>query len=309
MGGRHPESSERLDAIEDRLIACGLADFLEKRQADAASNDMLAIAHSPAYISWLQNEHEALLQEIATGGAAYRYIDSDTRINPYSLQAARRAAGLAIAATQAVFSGELENAFCATRPPGHHAKREHGSGFCIFNNVALAALYALNILGLERIAIVDFDLHHGDGTESIFAGDQRALMVGFFQHGAFPYEDDVLGSTCSYVSPSGNMLNIPIERYTKGDMVQEVVRTQWLPALDKFAPQMIFISAGFDAHCEDDMSQLGLLESDYAWITSQIVHIAKRHAKGRIVSCLEGGYDLSALGRNVGVHLRALMGG
>ena len=300
MGEGHPESPERLSAIEDRLIASGLANFLEHRQASPATDSQLQMAHSPAYIARLQSEQEILRQERAAGGPAYRYVDSETMLNEFTCLAARRAAGLAIESTRAVASGELTNAFCAIRPPGHHAQKSHAHGFCFFNNVALAALYALNHLGLERVAIVDFDVHHGDGTQSILAPDPRVLLAGFFQYPFFPFADTPF--------TAGNTLNIPVERYTKGSAIREMITSRWLPALDEFAPQMIFISAGFDAHREDDMGQLGLVENDYAWITRQIMQIAKRHASGRIVSCLEGGYDLSALGRSVEVHIRALAG-
>ncbi|CAK7023983.1 Histone deacetylase-like amidohydrolase [Saezia sanguinis] len=300
MGSGHPECPERLDAIEDRLIASGLADFLERRSADLASDNALMMAHSAAYLAWLKSEHELLLEEYAAGGPSYRYVDPDTTINQYTLQAIRRSAGMSIAATEAVFSGELNNAFCAVRPPGHHAERARAHGFCFVCNVALAALFALDVLGLQRVAVVDFDVHHGNGTEDILAGDERALMVSFFQHPFFPH----MG-----VPPKAdNMINIPVEHYTKGEAIRDIVQEKWLPALDRFEPQMIFISAGFDAHREDDMGQIGLVENDYAWITSQLMQVADRHAGGKIVSCLEGGYDLSALGRSVEAHIRTLAG-
>uniref|UniRef100_UPI0018EA6EBD histone deacetylase family protein n=1 Tax=Xylophilus sp. ASV27 TaxID=2795129 RepID=UPI0018EA6EBD len=190
------------------------------------------------------------------------------------------------------------NAFCAVRPPGHHAERERAMGFCFFNNVALAARHALDVHGLHRVAIVDFDVHHGNGTENIFAGDERVLMVGIFQHPFYPFS--------GAENPAPNMLNLPVPAYTRGMDVRELIEMMWLPRLEQFRPEMLFISAGFDAHREDEMGQLGLTEQDFAWITSRVVDVARRFARGRIVSCLEGGYHLDALARSVEAHLRVL---
>jgi acetoin utilization deacetylase AcuC-like enzyme len=219
-------------------------------------------------------------------------------INAHTWDAALLSAGAAIDATDAVLAGELENAFCAVRPPGHHACRDKAMGFCFFNNVAIAAKYALERHGLKRVAIVDFDVHHGNGTEDIVAGDDRILMVSFFQHPFYPHS--------GFDSPDDNMVNLPMPAYTKGPAVREKIEQSWIPRLEEFKPQMIFISAGFDAHREDDLGQMGLVEQDYAWITQRIKDVARRHAKGRIVSSLEGGYNLSALGRSVESHIRVL---
>lgn len=300
MGPGHPECPERLDAIEDRLIASGLAELLDRREAEPAPDVALLRAHSPGHLAHLHSEEEMLLAEFSAGGPSYRHIDTDTLMNAHTCTAAWRAAGLAISATEAVASGELDAAFCAVRPPGHHAERRRAMGFCFINHVAVAALHALDALGFQRVAVVDFDVHHGNGTEDILAGDPRVLMTGFFQHPFYPH---------SGVPPKApNMINVPVERYTRGAAIREVVRTHWLPRLDAFAPEMIFFSAGFDAHREDEMGQMGLVEEDYAWITREICEVARKHARGRIVSCLEGGYDLSALGRSVAVHLRELAG-
>jgi len=209
-----------------------------------------------------------------------------------------RATGPALAATDAVMAGELENAFCAVRPPGHHACRDQAMGFCFFNHVAIAAKYALERHGLQRVAIVDFDVHHGNGTEDIVAGDDRILMVSFFQHPFYP----VGGSR----SDAANLVNLPVPAYTKGAAIRDLVESVWLPRLEAHRPEMIFISAGFDAHRDDDLGQLGLVEQDYAWITARIKEVARRHSGRRIVSSLEGGYNLRALGRSVEAHLRVL---
>jgi acetoin utilization deacetylase AcuC-like enzyme len=195
-------------------------------------------------------------------------------------------------------AGELDNAFCAVRPPGHHACHDHAMGFCFINNVAVAAKYALERHGLQRVAIVDFDVHHGNGTEDIVAGDERILMVSFYQHPFYPYG----GST----SKAANLVNLPVPAHTRGDKVRALVEQFWLPRLHAHRPEMIFISAGFDAHRDDDLGQMGLVEADYAWITQQIKAVAEQYGHGRIVSCLEGGYNLRALGRSVEAHVRAL---
>jgi len=239
-------------------------------------------------------------QQEDAGGYDHVHIDPDTSMNRFSLDAALRGAGAALAATDAVIAGELENAFCAVRPPGHHATRSRAMGFCIFNNVAVAARYALEHHRLQRVAVVDFDVHHGNGTEDILSGDERVLMVGIFQHPFYPY---------SGAGPhADNMVNVPVPAYTRGNVIRELITDHWLPRLEAFRPEMLFVSAGFDAHREDDLGQLGLVEADYAWITEQLMDVAKRHAKGRIVSSLEGGYNLDALGRSVEAHVRKLAG-
>jgi acetoin utilization deacetylase AcuC-like enzyme len=240
-----------------------------------------------------------LLQTVAASGQP-RAVDPDTTAGPGTWQAALHAAGAAVAATDEVLAGRADNAFCAVRPPGHHATRDEAMGFCFFNNVAVAARHALDVHGLDRVAIVDFDVHHGNGTEHIVAGDERILMVSFFQHPLYPYNG---------TEPLGpNLVNVPLPPYTRGAQMREAVTRHWLPALAAFKPQMVFISAGFDAHREDDLGQLALVEDDYAWITGQVMAVAREHAQGRIVSCLEGGYNLGALARSVVSHLRVLAG-
>jgi acetoin utilization deacetylase AcuC-like enzyme len=298
MGPGHPECPERLDAIEDRLLISGVGDALERREAPGATAAVIALAHDSLHMSALRARQERLAEEALAGGPAYAHIDADTSMNAHTFEAALRAAGAAVAATEAVIAGELENAFCAVRPPGHHACRDHAMGFCFFNNVAIAARYALERHGLSRVAIADFDVHHGNGTEDIAAGDDRILMVSIFQQGLYPFSGD---------TPQGpNMVNVAVPAYTRGMAVRELIDQEWMPRLEAFRPEMIFISAGFDAHRDDDLGQLGLVEQDYAWITSRLRDVARRHAKGRIVSSLEGGYNLPALARSVEAHLRVL---
>ena len=297
MGRGHPECPERLDAIEDRLLVSGVGDALERREAPLAALSDIELAHGKMFVAALHGLNERLHDEIAAGGPGYAQLDPDTAMNPLTWAAALRGAGAALAATDAVIAGELENAFCAVRPPGHHACRDKAMGFCFFNNVAIAAKYALHRHGLQRVAIVDFDVHHGNGTENIVAGDDRILMVSFYQHPFYPYGDQ---------SDAANLVNVPVPAYTKGPAVRELIDTHWIPRLEAHRPEMIFISAGFDAHREDDLGQMGLVEQDYAWITDRLKTVAARHAKKRIVSCLEGGYNLSALGRSVVAHIRVL---
>jgi acetoin utilization deacetylase AcuC-like enzyme len=296
MGSWHPECPERLQAIEDQLISSRIDVFLEYREAPEANLADVARVHTPAAIARVRENVPA----IAENHSGYYPLDADTMLNAYSWKAALRAAGAAVAATDAVIAGELDNAFCATRPPGHHARPSEAMGFCLFGNVAIAAKHAMEVHGLKRVAIVDFDVHHGNGTEEAFRDDPRVLMVSFFQHPFYPYSGTG--------HPSPNMVNVPVPAYTKGDEIRSVVIDKWLPALHAHRPEMIFISAGFDAHREDDLGQMGLVEADYAWITQQIMIVAREHAKGRIVSCLEGGYNLSALGRSVAAHMKVLAG-
>jgi acetoin utilization deacetylase AcuC-like enzyme len=295
MGPGHPECPERLSAIDDHLLAIGLDPLLARRDAPVVSDRDLEFAHAAGYVAQVKD----FMQQVAASGEP-RAIDPDTTVGPHTLSASLHAAGAAVAATDAVIDRELDNAFCAVRPPGHHATRSQAMGFCFFNNVAVAARHALDVRGLKRVAVVDFDVHHGNGTEDILAGDDRVLMVSFFQHPFYPYSGADRAAE--------NMLNLPVPAYTKGMEIRELVDMLWIPRLDKFKPEMIFVSAGFDAHREDDLGQLGLVEADYEWITRRVVDVAERHSKGRIVSCLEGGYNLSALARSVAAHVRVLAG-
>jgi acetoin utilization deacetylase AcuC-like enzyme len=290
MGEWHPECPSRLQAIDDQLILARLEGLIEQRSPPLAELSAIRRNHSETAI--------AIVRDHTPAAGSYYPIDADTSLCSHSYQAALRAAGAAIAATDAVLDGEIDNAFCSVRPPGHHARPSGPMGFCLFNNIAIAVRHALDVRGLERVAVIDFDVHHGNGTAESFHTDPRVLMASFFQHPYYPYsEPEPLTATC---------VNVPVPAYSNGEVVRKVVEEHWLPALHAFRPQMIFVSAGFDAHRDDDMGGMALVEADYAWMTRQIVAVAKEHAQGRIVSCLEGGYNLSALGRSVVAHLKVL---
>ncbi|MDO4705757.1 histone deacetylase family protein [Allofranklinella schreckenbergeri] len=300
MGPIHPECPQRLDAIEDRLLISGVMDMLQRFDAPKASVYDLELAHSRIHIASLLGLDVLMQEELRAGGDGYSQIDPDTMLSPHTWNAALRAAGAVIDATDRVIAGDLQNAFCAVRPPGHHAERDKAMAFCFFNNVAVGAMYALHRHQLQRVAVVDFDVHHGNGTEDILHKEPKALMVSFFQHPFFPYSGET--------AKGENMLNIPVPAYTKGVDVREMIDMIWMPRLEAFAPEMIFISAGFDAHRDDDMGQMMLNENDYAWITQKVVEVAERHSKGRIVSSLEGGYIPEVLARCVESHIRVLAG-
>jgi acetoin utilization deacetylase AcuC-like enzyme len=291
MGAGHPECPERLGAIEDQLIASGLAPHLARYEAPLASDEQLARVHPIEYV-------QAIRDAAPRRGTVH--LDPDTAMNPYSFQAALRAAGAAVLAVDLVMQNKVNSAFCAVRPPGHHACRARPMGFCIFNNVAIAARHALHAHGLERVAIIDFDVHHGNGTEDIFEGDDHVLMASTFQHPFYPYS----GTD----NPAPNMVNVPLAAGAGGKELRSAVTTAWLPALDEFRPELVVFSAGFDAHTEDDMAMLRFTDADYAWVTEQVKAVADRHAKGRMVSMLEGGYALGALGRSAVQHIKVLGG-
>ncbi len=289
MGHHHPEAPSRLRAIDDRLHAAHLYDYLYHHDAPMAHRVHLARVHDPAYIDAI---------EAAAPYDGLAELDGDTVMCPHTLDAAYHAAGGGVFAVDWIMRGEGKNAFVACRPPGHHATRNQSMGFCLFNNVAVAAAHALEAHQLKRVAIVDFDVHHGNGTEDIFKDDPRVMLVSTFQHPFYPHSgaDTV----------SDHIVNIPLPPMTMGKKYREVFEERAIPALDAYAPEMVFFSAGFDAHREDDMGQFGLVEADYVWITEQVMAIAERHAQGRIVSLLEGGYELSSLGRSVAAHVKTL---
>lgn len=291
MGADHPECPARIQAIEDQLIASGLLHFLDHQQATQATREQLLRVHTPDYVEsvFARAPHTGMVS-----------LDGDTAMNPYTLGAALHAAGAGVQAVEMLMSGKAENAFCNIRPPGHHAGRGNAAGFCIFNNVAIAAAHALDQYGLQRVAIADFDVHHGDGTENIFHDDPRVMLCSTFRHPYYPY--------CGADSSNDHIINVPLVAGASGEDFRAAVLKQWLPALEEFKPQMLFISAGFDAHREDDMGGLALREADYVWVTEELKSLAVRHAERRIVSMLEGGYALHALGRSATAHIKVLSG-
>ena len=290
MGPGHPECPERLSAIYDHLLMRGLIDLMPPYDAPAATREQVARVHGALHVAEL---------EARVPSEGYFHVDPDTAMNPHTMNAAWHAAGAAVLGAELVARGATQSAFCCVRPPGHHAERHQAMGFCFFNNVAVGVAHALAELGMSRVALVDFDVHHGNGSENIFAGDERVLMVSTFEHPLYPFSGEI--------AQGPNMVNVPLAPRTTGAVMRAAVTERWLPALEEFRPEMIFISAGFDAHREDDMANLGWVEADYAWVTRQVVNIAERHAGGRVVSLLEGGYNLSALARSVAAHVRVLM--
>jgi len=292
MGPGHPECPARLSAIHEQMRSSGMLDELRCLEAPLAEPGDLKRVHQAEYV-------DLIFDNAPTEGRVQ--LDPDTAMNPHSLNAARRAAGAGLLAVDELLAGRSQNAFCAVRPCGHHATQVRSMGFCIFNNVAVAAAYALEKQGIERVAIIDFDVHHGNGTEDMFSAPQwrdRVLMAGFFQHPFYPYSGTG--------NPAPNMINVPLAEGSDGAAAKKAVEAQWLPALESFKPQMLFISAGFDAHREDLLGGMALIEADYAWITGELMALAARHSQKRIVSMLEGGYNLAALGRSAVAHVRTL---
>ncbi len=292
MGPGHPESPERLSAIHEHMRSSGLMEELRCLEAPLADTEALKRVHRASYV-------DLIFENAPSEG--YVQLDPDTAMNPHSLTAARRAAGAGLLAVDEVMAGQAMNAFCAVRPCGHHATQVRSMGFCIFNNIGIAAAYALEQKGLERVAVIDFDVHHGNGTEDMFsapAWQERVLMASFFQHPFYPYSGTA--------NPAPNMINVPLAAGTGGEGARKAVEQKWLPALEEFRPEMILISAGFDAHREDLLGGMALVEADYAWMTRELMALASRHSQKRIVSMLEGGYNLSALGRSAVAHVKTL---
>ena len=286
----HPECPQRIGAILDQLKKEDLYDYLQHFEAPVANPEVALSCHPQAYIDNIVNSSPA-------SGSVQ--LDADTAMNPHSLTAALRGVGAGILATDKVIAGEVENAFCLTRPPGHHAEKTQAMGFCFFGNIAIAARHAIKQHGLSRVAIIDFDVHHGNGTEDIVDGDKNILFCSSFQHPFYPggYRPNVVGQR----------VNIPLASGTGSEEFRLSVMDHWIPALNKFKPQMVFISAGFDAHRDDPLASLELGDNDFVWITQQILSVADSHSNGRIVSMLEGGYSLPALARSATGHIRELM--
>ena len=290
-GQGHPENASRLSAIEDRLLLSGISDFLTNIDAPEVTREQLLRVHSAEHLANM----DAMMPR-----QGYSRLDPDTVVSPDTMQAAKRAAGAVVSAVDLVMSGQFQNAFCAVRPPGHHAERSRAMGFCLFNNLAVGVAHALETYGLKKIAIVDFDVHQGNGTEDIFIGNDKILYCSIFQHPFFPFTKPP--------ENSANVVSIPLDATAKSAEFREAIRDHWLPALERFQPELMFVSAGFDAHRDDDMSYVSLVDADFRWVTEQIVRVAEASASGRIVSVLEGGYELNSLARCVETHLRVLMG-
>ena len=291
MGMHHPECPARLQAVYDAFAASGLMPQMIQVEAPLATQAELAAAHAPDYV-------DAIFA--ASPAHDYAYLDPDTAMNPDSLDAARRASGAVIKGVDLVIEGgEVTNAFCAVRPCGHHATRNRAMGFCIFNHVAVGAMHALNAHALERVAILDFDVHHGNGTEDIFRDDERVMLCSSFQHPYYP------GTGAN--SGNRHIIPTPLPAGSGSAEFRRAIDAAWWPALERFQPELIIISAGFDAHADDPLAYLELREDDYVWITERIREVANTFAQGRIVSVLEGGYDLAALGRSAVAHVAALL--
>ncbi|MCG7535626.1 histone deacetylase family protein [Pseudoalteromonas sp. OOF1S-7] len=283
----HPECPERLDAISDRILASGLDVAIEYKTAPRATVEDIARVHDLAHIN-------RVFEALPESGLAE--LDGDTWLCPDSMKAIERAVGAGLLAVDEVLAGKLDAAFCAVRPPGHHANQHSSSGFCVFNNLAIAVAYAKQ-QGVERIAVLDIDVHHGNGTQDIVRDDPQVLFCSLFQYPFYPN---------TAIENTDSVLNSPLPVGSDGRDFRALVEQQWLPRLAAFSPQLIFISAGFDAHLEDDMGGLSFVEQDYIWFTEQVIAFAKAQSCLGIISYLEGGYDLSSLGRSVECHVRAL---
>lgn len=288
VGPWHPESPRRLQAVDAALRAMPWFGELAEIVPMHASVEHLARAHVREYIAGVRE---------ATPSAGVAWLDPDTGLNPDSWDAALAAAGAAVRAVDAVMTGEARRAFCNVRPPGHHAEGDRAMGFCLFNNAAVGVRHALTAYALARVALVDFDVHHGNGSEDIFRGESRVLLLSSFRHPFYPH-----GGAQAHAG----YVPVPLPAGADGGMFRAAVERDLLPALDAFRPELICVSAGFDAHRDDPLGGLNLTEDDYAWISRELCVLAERHAQGRLVSVLEGGYDLDALGRSVCAHVEAL---
>jgi acetoin utilization deacetylase AcuC-like enzyme len=291
MGEGHPERPDRLRAIADALSASAF-NALKREQAPSADLAVIERVHPARYV-------EAIRAASPKQGLVW--LDPDTGMNPKSYDAALRATGAAVYAVDQVMSGKANNAFCAVRPPGHHAERARPMGFCLFNSVAIAAEHARAAHGAERVAVVDFDVHHGNGTQDAFWSDKDLFYGSTHQMPLFP------GTGALSETGVGNIFNAPLNPLDGSARFREAYQTRILPALHNFGPDLVLISAGFDAHREDPLAQIELTEADFTWVTEKLMETAEKHAGGRIVSLLEGGYDLDALARSTAVHVRALM--
>ena len=296
MGPGHPECPERLMSIDATLAVSPVNSQLQRYLARPATTEMLLRAHTQAHLDLIKEAADRIVEE----GVAYAMLDPDTMMNRYTFEAATLAAGAGVLAVDLVLGGENNRAFCAVRPPGHHAERTRPMGFCFYSNIAVAAMHALEHHGLQRVAIVDFDVHHGNGTENVIAADDRVLMLSTFQSPFYPYSGE---------QPSGqNMVNVPLSEGSGGLTLKRAVANHWQQAMVAFKPELIFISAGFDAHRMDPLGGLAWDTADYEWVTQWLVEQANLFSNGRIISMLEGGYHLDALAQSVCAHLDVLAG-
>ncbi|MEZ5491172.1 MAG: histone deacetylase family protein [Gammaproteobacteria bacterium] len=290
MGEFHPECPSRVGAISDALIEAGLYDLLVQHRAPCATRAQLERVHDADYINFIEKHAPK---------EGYWHLDNETVMNPFTLEAARRAAGAVTKGVDLVMSGAVENAFCNVRPPGHHAERAEGMGFCFFNNIAVGAAHALLQKGIRKVLILDFDLHHGNGTEDIFQDNQEVVICSSFQYPNYPDE--------KYAKDSSHIVNVTLQAGEGSVEFRDRIAEHWFPAINAEKPDFFLVSAGFDGHGDDPLSELNLTVDDFYWLTQQLMELAEKHASGRIVSSLEGGYDLSALGRSAAAHIRALM--
>jgi len=290
-GSQHPDLPSRLKAIERGLAGDEFAD-LDRRDAPLADLKTLELVHPPSHI-------ERILNIIPERGRAF--IDKDTGVTAGSRSAALRGVGAVCAGVDAVIAGEARNVFCAIRPPGHHAEPRRSMGFCIFSNVAIGALHARRNHGLARVAVVDFDVHHGNGTQAAFEKDETLFYGSTHQLPLFP------GTGTADECGVGNIVNAPLKRGDGGLEFRTEMEKKILPALNRFAPELILVSAGFDGHRGDPIAGINLEDSDFAYATKRLMDIADRHAEGRLVSALEGGYDYASLRSASAAHVRALM--
>lgn len=289
-GDMHPEQPARVEVIQQALENFPFKVPVSYLQAPLATREQLIAAHDPDYVDWI---FSVAPKENMLG------IDADTWMNPYTLNAALRAAGSVPFAVDLVMQQKAQAAFCNVRPPGHHAERNKAMGFCFFNNVAVGVYHALNHYQLEHVAIIDFDVHHGNGTQHIFQDDTRVLYCSSFEHPFYPGYDEAMDNE--------HLLSVPLEAGTTSDVYCDRIQAAWFKKIAEFQPQFIFFSAGFDAHAKDPLADLNLEKSDYVWLTKEIAALAKKYCAGKMVSVLEGGYNLVALAECVPAHVNAMV--